>query len=138
SRDASITGVQTCALPISFKHTHTPTHTHTHTHVCVLAQLQTFCNRCALQVFFLERCISPHKSQQHAHTQTHPHPHPHLPGSLGLRGARRSCPDACAVLWAQPFPCAPSSTGSACGTSAWWCPRLQPGSSPAPAWSGSG
>src|SRR4029434_6372884 len=31
-RDSSVTGVQTCALPISFAHTQTHTHTHTHTH----------------------------------------------------------------------------------------------------------
>src|SRR4029434_11310822 len=30
-RDSSVTGVQTCALPIS--HTHTHTHTHTHKHL---------------------------------------------------------------------------------------------------------
>src|SRR4029434_4056415 len=30
-RDSSVTGVQTCALPISHTLTHTHTHTHTHT-----------------------------------------------------------------------------------------------------------
>src|SRR4029434_3337024 len=31
-RDSSVTGVQTCALPISHTHTHSHTHTLTHTH----------------------------------------------------------------------------------------------------------
>src|SRR4029434_2176752 len=30
--DSMVTGVQTCALPISHSHTHTHTQTHTHTH----------------------------------------------------------------------------------------------------------
>src|SRR4029434_8601591 len=32
-RDSSVTGVQTCALPISYTHPHTHTCTHTYTHM---------------------------------------------------------------------------------------------------------
>src|SRR4029434_11312650 len=69
-RDSSVTGVQTCALPISHTQTHTDTHTDTDTqgdtHICTTRSEERRVGK---------ECRSPWSPYHSKKKNTHTHPH---------------------------------------------------------------